>query len=216
VQRPGTKLFVLENIEYSYFDAAATIADVEQFCKKARLEKSDSITVPPLFIKKAKELLVDTDIKISTVIGFPLGWSVIESKVAEIILAIIDGADELDVVINITALKNNDWQYLAKELNTLLTVIRKQQKLITVTVEAEQLDKEDITRCCDLYGAAGIDCLSLSTGVQERLPSFEAVRMVRSQLADAVAIKISGRSLDKATIDLYRQAGAGRINILVK
>lgn len=210
------KLFVLENREYSYLDPAATIADIEVFCSDAKLKKAEGITVPPLFIKKTKELLADAAIKISAVIGFPLGWSVIESKVAESILAIVDGADELEVVVNITALKNNDWQYLAKELNTLLTIIRKQQKRITVIVEAGQLDKEDITRCCDLYGAAGVDCLSLSTGIVDCLPSFETVRTVRHQLAEAVSIKISGRTLDTADIESYRQAGADRINILVK
>jgi deoxyribose-phosphate aldolase len=206
----------LENTAYSYLDPAATIEDIEIFCRDAKMQKATGITVPPLFVRKAKELLGDTAVKISTVIGFPLGWSVIESKVAESVLAIIDGADELEVVANITAIKNNDWQYLAKELNTLLTVVRKQQKQITIVLEAVQIDKEDITRCCDLYGAAGIDCLGLSTGFVDRLPSFETVRSVRHQLADAVSIKISGRSLDKTSIEDYRQAGADHINVLVK
>lgn len=206
----------MENIEYSYLDPVATIAAVEQFCMDAKFKKAKSITVAPLFVKKAKEFVGDGGIKISTVIAFPFGWCVIEAKVAEVILAMIDGADELDVVINITALKNSDWQYLAKELNTLLTVIRKQKKLINVIIEAEQLNTEDITRCCDLYGAAGVDCLSLSTGLQERLPSFETVRSVRSQLADAVSVKVTGKTMDQAAIDLYRQAGAQRISILVK
>jgi deoxyribose-phosphate aldolase len=216
VLKQAIKSFVLENIEYSYLDPLATIADIEQFCTDAGSKKAVNVSIPPLFVKKAKALLNGTGIKISAVIAFPFGWSVIESKVAEIILAMIDGADELDVVINITALKNNDWQYLAKELNTLLTVIRRQQKSVNIIIEAEWLNKEDITRCCDLYGAAGIDCLSLSTGFWERLPSFETVRSVRSQLADAVAIKINGRSLDPDAIALYSQAGANRIGLLVK
>ncbi|RZL40691.1 MAG: 2-deoxyribose-5-phosphate aldolase, partial [Pedobacter sp.] len=174
------------------------------------------ITVPPLFIKKAKELLLNETVKISTVIGYPYGWSSIESKVAEIILAMIDGADELEIVINITALKNNDWQYLAKELNTFMSIIRKQQRYINIIIETEYLDKEDITRCCDLYGVAGIDCLSLSTGTQLRSVSFDTVRLVRNQLAEPVDIKINSSNIDEASIDLYLQAGATRIGLLVK
>ncbi|RYY71786.1 MAG: 2-deoxyribose-5-phosphate aldolase [Chitinophagaceae bacterium] len=206
----------MENIEYSYLDPKATLASMEKFCVDIKIKKARSISVPPLFVKKTKELLGDSGISVASVISFPFGWSVIESKVAEVILAMIDGADELDVVINLTALKNNDWQYLAKELNTLLTVIRKQQKSINIIIESRWLDKEDITRCCDLYGAAGIDCLSLSTGMHDLTPGFDIVRAVRSQLAEAIPIKITGSSLDEATIDLYRQAGAKRISIFVK
>ena len=203
-------------MDLAYIEHTATLPQIENICRRAIHDKCECITAPPLFIKKVKELLADTAITISTVIGYPFGWSVIESKVAEVILAMIDGADELEVVINITALKNNDWQYLAKELNTLLTIVRKQQKALTIVIESTILDKEDITRCCDLYGAAGVDCLSLSTGLQERLPSFETVRMVRAQLADAVSIKIVGQSMDQAAVDLYRQAGAERICLIVK
>ena len=128
----------------------------------------------------------------------------------------VDGADELEVVTNITALKNNDWQYLAKELNTLMTVIKKQQRSVNIIIEVELLDKEDITRCCDLYGVAGIDCLGISTGTHAYAPAFEKLRWVRSQLAEQVNVKVTGYNFDQATIDLYRQAGAARIGMLVK
>lgn len=203
-------------MDLACLEPTATLAQIENVCSKAVDENCECITVPPLFVKKAKELLDGKAIKVSTVIGFPYGWSAIEAKVAETILAMIDGADELDIIINITALQNNDWQYLAKELNTLMTVVRKQQRFIDIIVESELLTKEDITRCCDLYGAAGIDSLVLSTGTQERLPSFDTVRLVRSQLADPVKIKLYAANVDAAAIELYKNAGIDRIGILVK
>lgn len=203
-------------METAFLEPTATVKQIADTCSKAIRENHGCITVPPLFVKKAKELLEGRAIKLSTVIGFPYGWSAIESKVAEVILAMIDGADELDIVINIIALKNHDWQYLAKELNTLMTVVRKQQRFFNIIIEAGSLSDEDLTRCCDLYGAAGIDCLVLSTGTGGQLPLFNQVRMVRRQLADKVGIKIYAANADAASVELYRDAGASRIGILVK
>lgn len=207
---------IKNKLDLAFLEPTATISQIGKICRRAIENKSQRLALPPLFVKKGKELLADQEIKISTVIGFPYGWSAIESKVAEIILAMIDGADELDVVINLTALKNNDWQYLAKELNTLMTVVRKQQRFINIVVETELLSAEDIIRCCDLYGAAGIDCLVLSTGTQERSPSFNTVRLVRKHLADEVKIRVLGTALDNEAMTLYRDAGVDQVGLVVK
>ena len=74
--------------------------------------------------------------KVATVIGFPFGYSAIEAKVAEVVLAIIDGADELDVVINISAIKNNDWKFLANELNAILPIVKSKGKVIKIIIES--------------------------------------------------------------------------------
>lgn len=203
-------------MELALLDPTATLAQIEDICRKAADEKYKQLTVPPLFVKKAKELSAGSGITVSAVIGYPFGWSAIEAKVAETVLAMIDGADELDIVVNITALKNNDWQYLAKEINMLLSIVRKQQKKICFTIETALLTDEEITRCCDLYGAAGIDTINLGTGLQKELPSIETVQSVRSQLADMVAIKIMVPATDKEIVETYQAAGAGRPSLLVK
>lgn len=215
-QKPVIKSLGLKNLEYSFLDPVATLAAMEQFCNDAKIKNAISVTVPPLFIKKVKEQLEGTGIKVSTVIGYPYGWMAIEAKVAETILAMIDGADELEIVINITALKNNDWQYLAKEINTLLTIVRKQQKQLSFIIETNLLNEEELSRCCDLYGVAGIDCIDLSTGLENELPSVETLRSIRRQLADQVDIKITGAGMDEKISGAYREAGATRIGIFVK
>lgn len=216
VQKPVTKHFVLEKIEYSFLSPAATIAAMEHFCNDAKEKNAGAVTVPPLFLKKVKEQLEGTAIKISTVIGYPYGWSAIEAKVAETILAMIDGTDEVEIVVNMLALKNNDWQYLAKELNTLLTVVRKQQKAISFIIEAGLLSKEELTKCCDLYGVAGVDCISLSTGLEADPPSPGIIALARQQLAEKVVVKVIAATLDDTAMNSCTEAGAGRISILVK
>src|SRR5258706_1466803 len=104
-------------IDHTVLKPTTTLRDVEKLCSEAADYGFAAVCIPTLFVKKAKEYLYNSTVKVATVIGFPFGYSAIEAKVAEIVLAIIDGVDELDVVINISAIKNNDWQFLANEIN---------------------------------------------------------------------------------------------------
>lgn len=198
-------------IDHTILKPTTLVTDVEKLCKEALEYKVAAVCVPPLFVKQAKMLLQNTDVKIATVIGFPFGYSAIEAKLAEILLAIVDGADELDVVINIAALKNNDWQYLAKELNTILPIIRGKQKVFKVIIESGVLTKDEIIKCCDLYGIAGVDFMKTSTGYAEVGATVEAVQLMRKHLADAVKIKASGGIRTYAFAKQLIDAGADRI-----
>src|SRR5580698_3254624 len=107
-------------IDHTFLKPATTFADIKKLCGEANQYHFAAVCVPPPFVKEAKKLTEQTGVKVATVVGFPFGYSAIEAKVAEIVLAMVDGVDELDMVINITALKNNDWQYLANEINAIL------------------------------------------------------------------------------------------------
>nr|WP_262919087.1 deoxyribose-phosphate aldolase [Niabella hibiscisoli] len=132
------------------------------------------------FVKKTKELLQGTAVKTCTVIGFPFGYSAIEAKLAEVLLAIVDGADELDIVINLIALKNNDWQYLANEANHLIPIIKEKGKTVKIIIESGVLTDDEIIKCCELYGPAGIDYLKTSTGYAEKGASVHAVELFKN------------------------------------
>jgi deoxyribose-phosphate aldolase len=164
-----------------------------------------------LFVKKAKEFTAGSPLKVITVIGFPYGFSAIEAKLAEVILAIVDGADELDMVINITALKNNDWQYLAREINAILPIIQNKGKLLKVVIESHLLSGNELIKCCDIYGASAVNYFSLSTGIESQLPALETVKLVRKHLADAVGLKVSGHFNTVEDVMAYKHAGVSRI-----
>jgi deoxyribose-phosphate aldolase len=205
------QLTIASQTEYISLKPGTTIKEVEKLCKKAIDDNVAAVCVPPLLVEKAKKLTEGSSIKIATVIGYPYGYSVIEAKLAEIIMAMVDGADELDIVINMTALKNNDWQYLARELNTILPVIRKKQKVIKIIIETSLLSDDEIIKCCDLYGISGVDYISLSTGIEISSTSGEKAGLVRKHLADAVGIKISGIFKNEEETEGLIAAGAGRI-----
>ncbi len=198
-------------IDHTILKPSTLVTDVETICKEALEYKVAAVCVPPLFVKQVKTLLQNSDVKTATVIGFPFGYSAIEAKLAEILLAIVDGADELDVVINIAALKNNDWQYLAKELNTILPIIKGKQKTIKIIIESGILTDDEIIKCCDLYGIAGVDFMKTSTGYAEVGATVHAVKLLRKHLADAVKIKASGGIRTYAFAKELVEAGADRI-----
>lgn len=179
-------------IDHTVLKPTTTIADIEKLCAEAIKYSFAAVCVPPMFVKKAKELTVGSSVKVATVIGFPFGYSAIEAKLSETILALVDGADEVDMVINLIALRNNDWQYLASELNALLTPIRQKGKSLKVIIESGILTDDEIIKCCDLYGAAGVDFMKTSTGYAEKGASIHAVQLMRKHLTDAVQIKASG------------------------
>lgn len=202
---------IAEYIDHTVLKPTTTLQDVEKLCEEASKYQFAAVCVPHLFVKKAKEILGSSSIKVATVIGFPFGYSAIEAKVAEVVLAIIDGADELDVVINISAIKNNDWQFLANEINAILPIIKNKNKIIKVIIESGILTDDEIIKCCDLYGAAGVDFMKTSTGYAEKGASIEAVKLMRKHLADNVLIKASGGIKNFIFAKQLIQAGANRL-----
>ncbi len=197
-------------IEHSFLKPTTTITDIERVCMEAMQYEFAAVCIPPMFVKKAKALTTGTNVKVATVVGFPFGYNAIESKLAETVLAIVDGTDELNIMINLVALKNKDWQYLAKELNTLLTVIRKSEKIVKVIIEASVLTHEEIIACCDLYGAAGVDFIQVSSGFAEQAVNIEIVKLIRTHLANVIQLK-SGDSVDHGFIHNLVGAGVTRV-----
>jgi len=187
------------------------LADVEKVCKEAVEYGFAAVCVPPLYVKKAKEFLGESVVKIATVIGFPFGYCAIEAKVAEIVLAIVDGADELDMVVNISAIKNGDWTFIANEINTVMPIVRNKSKVIKVIIESGILTEEEIIKCCDIYGAAGVDYVKTSTGFAEKGASIHDVQLIRAHLADSIKIKASGGIRSYSFAKELINAGANRI-----
>ena len=198
-------------IDHTILKPTCLVSDIEKLCAEAKQYDFAAVCVPPNFVKLAKEKLVGSTVQVATVIGFPFGYSATEAKIAEIILAMVDGADELDVVANIAAIKNGDWSAIADEINHIMPIIRSKNKVVKIIIESGVLTDDEIIKCCDIYGIAGIDYLKTSTGYAEKGASVEAVKLFRKHLPDQVQIKASGGIRDYATAKLMIDAGATRI-----
>ena len=198
-------------IDHTILKPTCLVADIEKLCAEAKQYDFAAVCVPPNFVKLAKEKLAGSTVQVATVIGFPFGYSATEAKIAEIILAMVDGADELDVVANIAAIKNGDWSAIADEINHIMPIIRSKNKVVKIIIESGVLTDDEIIKCCDIYGIAGIDYLKTSTGYAEKGASVEAVKLFRKHLPDQVQIKASGGIRDYAAAKLMIDAGATRI-----
>ena len=198
-------------IDHTILRPTTLVSDIEKLCAEAKQYHFAAVCVPPNFVKKAKSLVAGSEVKVATVIGFPFGYSAVEAKIAEILLAIVDGADELDVVINISAIKNNDWIYLANEINHIMPIIRAKNKLVKIIIESGILTNDEIIKCCEIYGLAGIHYLKTSTGYAEKGATLEAVKLFRLHLPDQVQIKASGGIRDYQFAKELIDAGATRL-----
>lgn len=179
-------------IDHTVLKPTTVLADVEKLCNEARQYRFAAVCVPPYFVSNVKEWLENTAIKIATVIGFPFGYNAIEAKVSESLLAISAGADELDMVINLSALKNHDWNHLLSEINEVMPVIHSHEKILKIIIESGVLTDDEIVKCCELYGNAGVHFMKTSTGYAEKGASVHAVKLMRSTLPSNVKIKASG------------------------
>jgi len=179
-------------IDHTVLKPVTTLEDIKTLCMEAVEYSFAAVCVPPPFVKLAKTFVGNTTVKVATVIGFPFGYSAVEAKVAEAVLAIIDEADELDMVANLIAIRNKDWAFLEKEIATILPIIRNKQKVIKVIIESGILLEEEIIRCCEIYGKLGVDFVKTSTGYAEKGASVAAVQLMRKHLPPNVQIKASG------------------------
>ncbi len=198
-------------IDHTVLKPTVTIAEIEKLCREAAEYGFAAVCVPPPFVKRAKTILDPTPIKIATVTGFPFGYSATEAKIAETVLALVDGADELDMVINLVALRMNDWDFLAKEVKLATEVVHNKHKTIKIIIESGILNNQEIIQCCQVFGPLGIDFMKTSTGYAEKGASVEAIQLMRAHLPSAVQIKASGGIKTAAFAKELIAAGANRL-----
>jgi len=198
-------------IDHTILKPVTETGEVIRLCREAVQYGFAAVCVPPGYVTLAKEHTGNTDVKVATVIGFPFGYSATSSKLEEIRQALQDGADELDMVHNLTALKNRDFSFLETEMADCVSLIHNSGKIIKVIVESGLLSDEELIRCCALYGPIGIDFMKTSTGYAATGATVQAVQLMRRHLPDAVAIKASGGIRTFAFARELVAAGATRL-----
>lgn len=198
-------------IDHTVLKNTTTVADVDKLCNEAMEAGFAAVCVPPYFVGDAKKILRGSAVKLATVIGFPFGYHHYNTKGREAELAVEEGADELDAVINLSAFKSNDLAYLETEIDLLSTLASEAAKTLKVIIESGLLSDGEIIRCCDLYQHYPVQFLKTSTGFAEKGASVHAVQLMRKHLPPTIGIKASGGI---KTIEFAQQlieAGATRL-----
>lgn len=193
-------------IDYTNLNNLSTLKDIEKMCNEAIKYKFATVCVYPYYIPLVKKLLKDTTIEVCTVIGFPHGCNTKETKVYEAIDAVEKGADEIDMVINISALKNKNYDYLKEEIEEVRDAI--DGKVIKIIIETNLLTKEEIVKMTKICNETFVNYIKTSTG---GVVKVEDVELINSNKNELLEIKVSGGIKDYDTALKFIKAGATRI-----
>lgn len=197
-------------IEHTLLSPVLTIGEIDTLVNQAREFGLLGVCVPPFWVKRARREIGHDNILLVTVAGFPLGYNMTETKLDEIKRAIDNGADEVDVVINLTSFKTGiPWTKI--EIARCTKLVHDHQKAIKVIIETAHLSPGEIEDICKLCADAGTDFVKTSTGFASSGAKVEDVRLMRSVLPPGVGIKASGGIKTREQALALIEAGADRI-----
>lgn len=196
-------------IDYTNLKSTATMRDIEKLCDEAIKHQFSSVYVHPYYVKLAHELLQETNVLVGTVVGFPLGMNTTETKVYEAIDAIQNGADEIDMVINMGALKNNDYEYIQNEIEEIRDAI--DGKTLKVIIETCYLTEEEIIKMVEICNKTFVHYIKTSTGFGTMGARIEDVELMKKHASETLEIKASGGIKTYDQMVEFIEAGATKI-----
>ena len=198
-----------EFIDYTNLSKTATAEDIMKLCEEAKKYHFPCVCVSPYYVKAAAEYLSDSTTEVCTVIGFPNGYSTKETKQYEAIDAIHNGAKEIDMVININALKNKDYDYVKDEIETIRDSI--DGKVLKVIIETCLLMDDEIIKMTEICNETFVNFIKTSTGFDKEGATIHAVELMNKHKGEVLEIKASGGIKDSDTAIKFIEAGAKRI-----
>lgn len=197
-------------IDHTILKPDATYEMVRRLCEEAREYGFYSVCVNPCHVRLAESELENSDVKITTVVGFPLGANSSEVKAFEAGKAIAEGADEIDMVINIGALKSGDLERVKSDIEAVADICRDKAVLKTI-IETCLLDSEEIVKVCEIARSCRVDFVKTSTGFGASGARVEDVKLMKETVGENIEVKASGGIRTREDALKFIEAGAGRI-----
>lgn len=179
-------------IDHTILKAEASKEEVRKLCEEAKEYNFMSVCINPCNISLAKEILVGSEVKVCTVVGFPLGCTTTECKVFETEDALNKGAEEIDMVINIGRLKDKDYDYVESEIKAISDLSHKHNAITKVIIETCLLTEEEKVMACKLSKEAGADFVKTSTGFSKGGATKEDIKLMRETVGENMGVKASG------------------------
>lgn len=201
-----------KHIEHTLLKQDAKLEDFIKLFNEAKEHQFLGVCINPAYVKLAKEHLKDSDVKVVTVIGFPLGANRSDVKAFETSKAVEDGADEIDMVINVTAMKNKDYDFVVNDIKAVKAAC--QDKPLKVILETDLLEKDEIKKACELCIEAKADFVKTSTGFVKGGVGAKAedVKLMCETVSPyGLKVKASGGIRDKEAALKMLEAGAERL-----
>lgn len=204
-----TAMNISQYIDFSLLEATSTEREIIAFCNKAKENNFRSVCVNGSFVPLVRELLENTNIKTCSVAGFPLGAMATESKIYEAKKAIENGADEIEMVINLGFLRSKNYVSVLKDISDVKMAIG--DIPLKAVIEISELNKNEVIKACEICMDAHVDCIKTSTGFSKNGATFTDVKIMKKTVRDRIVICASGGIDDYDTAIKYIDAGAERI-----
>lgn len=199
---------ILKKVDHTLLKQTATMKDIEKICDDAIANNTASVCIPPVYVKQAKEY-VKGKMKICTVIGFPNGYNTTSTKVFETAQAVKDGADEIDMVINIGKVKENNYEYILNEINKIKEACN--GKLLKVIIETCLLTENEKIKLCEVVSNSKADYIKTSTGFSTAGATLEDIILFKNHMKNGKKIKAAGGIKDFQDAQKFIEAGADRL-----
>lgn len=199
---------LLEKVDHTQLKPYATWEDIRKLCDEAVEYRTASVCVPPAYVKRIKEAYGEA-VNICTVVGFPLGYSVTEAKLAEVRQALEDGCSEIDMVVNISDVKNGLYDKVEQEIRAIKEACG--EHILKVIIETCYLTEEEKIAMCRAVTRAGADYIKTSTGFGTGGATREDVELFRKHIGPAVKIKAAGGISTLEDMEMYVGLGCDRI-----
>lgn len=195
-------------IDHTILKPDCTRREIKTLCEEAVEYQFAAVCIPPFFVKEAYQFLEKEPVKVSTVIGFPMGYSTTSAKVEEIKRAIDEGAAEVDVVINICAVKSGNWNYVQNDIASMITAVHLKGKHIKVILETALMEESEIRRLCSICRELEPEFVKTSTGFNGGGATVPVVELLRQEL-EGTPIKIKASGGIRTPQDARAMIGAG-------
>lgn len=198
-------------LDHTLLIPTANTEEIKALCDEAIANEFKAICINPYFASFASKMLSESDVKLATVAGFPFGYNPTVAKAAEIKWAIDHGADEIDAVVNIAALKSGDYSFVRNDIETIVRSVTMRGKTIKMIVEASILTEDELKRVLEYCVESGVHYIKNSSGYQGDKATVEMIQKLRSMLPTDIKIKASGGIKSKREAIKLIEAGADRI-----
>lgn len=200
---------ILNKVDHTLLSQTATWEDIKKICDDGIKYNTASVCIPPCYVENAKKYVGDK-LKICTVIGFPNGYNTTNTKAYETIEAVEKGADEIDMVINIGALKEKKYEYIENEIKQIKKACG--NKILKVIIETCLLTDEEKAKMCEIVDKAGADYIKTSTGFSTSGATFEDIKLFKNNLQNSsLKIKAAGGIKDFSDAEKFVELGADRL-----
>ena len=202
---------IAKYIDHTLLKPEATRKDVDKLCGEALEHGFYSVCINGCRVKYAAELLDPSDVKVCAVIGFPLGACTTKIKAMETKTAISDGADEIDMVMNIGKFRDGDYEYVLNDIKAVVDESHEKGVIVKVILETCLLENEEIEKACEICLEAGADFVKTSTGFNKEGATLEAVAIMKKAVGDRALVKAAGGVRNYQTAIDFINAGASRL-----